>query len=202
MILIIQNGYNETFIGTYLDEEYEIIKSFEVDVSLLELKKYSLIFILGGNQSVRKINEHINLQQIVNLILRCLEEKMPVIGICLGCQLIAYALDCKFGTSKKVNAGYNANVLQFKNILRCHYDYIIPNTGKINTLEIFEDMVYLFNYKNMYGIQCHPDIPPDNIENYKHCPNLKDYADSHKLEINNNNKKIIRYLIVNSKYYD
>lgn len=200
MILIIQNGYNETFIGTYLDEEYEIVKSFEIDVSLIDLKKYSLIFILGGNQSVRKIEEHTNLQQIVVLIHKCLDEQIPIIGICLGCQLIAYVLECKIATNKKVKAGYNSNVLNFKNILRCHYDYIVPDTGKIHVLEIFEDMVYLFKYNKAYGIQCHPDIPPDNIENYKHCPDLQTYANEHKTEININNKKILRHLIINAKY--
>jgi len=200
MILIIQNGYNETFIGKYLDENYEIVKSFDTDVSKIEIEKYNLIFILGGQQSVRKINNYVNLQQIVRLIYKCIETKTPTIGICLGCQLIAHALSCEIKKSKKLNVGYNTNILNFKNILRCHHDYIVPNTGKINTIEIFEDMVYLFNYNNLFGIQCHPDIPPENIENYKSCPNLFEYANKNQKEINDTNKKLLRHLILSAKY--
>lgn len=50
------------------------------------------VVILGGPQNVTEIAQHPWMQQEAEFIRACHEAKLPVIGICLGAQLIAHAL--------------------------------------------------------------------------------------------------------------
>jgi GMP synthase-like glutamine amidotransferase len=194
MLLIVQNGYITPFMSRYLDEEYEIVKSFEMDVSEVNLDKYSIIIILGGYQSVTKINMYPYLLDVIKLINRCIDIDKMLLGICLGCQLIAYTLGCEIKSSKKLNIGYDTKILGYENIFRCHVDYIVPNKT-INVLEYFDNMPYLYKHKNhIYGIQCHPDIAPECVKNYSNHSHSIDYAEKNKILIDENNTKIIKTL--------
>ncbi|AVL94602.1 putative glutamineamido transferase-like protein [Moumouvirus australiensis] len=195
MLLIIQNGYITPYIYRYLDEEYEIIKSFDTDVSKINIDKYSIIIILGGYQSVVNIEKYTYLSNVVELIKKCLVINKPIFGICLGFQLIAYALGCEIKSSGKLNVGYNTTILGYNNIFRCHIDYIVPN-NKIKILEYFDDMPYLYHHENKaYGIQCHPDIAPECVRKYSNHPESHDYALKNKDSINKNNAAIIKYIL-------
>lgn len=195
MILIIQNGYITPNIGKYLNESYLIIKSFEFDTFEFDHNQYSIIIVLGGFQSVTTISEYPYLQQVIKLILKCIENKKPLIGICLGCHLIAYALGCNIKSSGKINIGYDAQVLKHSNIFRCHIDYIDP-CDKIEVLEYYENMPYLYKYQDFcYGIQCHPDITPECVQKYSNHQSSNQYAIENRESINLNNKAILDFLI-------
>lgn len=199
MILIIQNGIVDTGISKYLDKKFEIIKSS--DTIEIDLAAYSLIIILGGQQHLTEINIDKNLLKVCDLIRKCIEINKPVLGICLGCQLIAYTLGCKIKTSNKLNVGYDTKILGFNNIFRCHYDHIEPNE-KITILDTFDDMVYVFKYKQLLGIQCHPDIPPEYIHKYYNDLNYINYAKENTNIIDKNNKDLLHYLLNNLKKID
>jgi GMP synthase-like glutamine amidotransferase len=195
MLLIVQNGYITPFISKYTDEPYEIIKSFETDVSKIDINKYSIIIILGGYQSVTRINDFPYLLNVIKLIETCLIIEKPLIGICLGCQLIAYTLGCQIKSSGKLNIGYDTNILGYYNIFRCHIDYIIPNNN-ITVLEYFDNMPYLYKYKNyVYGIQCHPDISPECVQKYSNHNISNQYAKQNNEEINKKNATILKFLL-------
>lgn len=194
MLLIIQNGNVIPCIYKYLDEEYEIIKSFEKDVSDISVSEYSIIVILGGYQSVTNIYTHPYLVSVVSLIKKCLKQKKPLLGICLGCQLIAYTLGCKINSSSKLNIGYDTDILGQTNVFRSHIDYVVPNDS-IEVLEYYDNMPYLYKHDNFcYGIQCHPDMPPECVKRY--CPNKQfhKYATDNYQLIENTNRIIIKYL--------
>jgi GMP synthase-like glutamine amidotransferase len=200
MILIIQNGNVDTHIGKYLDEEYEIIKSFKMNIDELDLQKYSMIFILGGNDSIKDINYMPHLQRAVKLIKQCIQIEKPLIGICLGCQLLAYSLGYTIKFGNKLYMDHSINIFGYNNIFRCHYDYI--DTETINDSKISSDIIcdddgncipYSIKYRNLVGLQCHPDIPPEYIHEY-HSGYVYDINLDTEL-INENNKKVIRCAI-------
>ena len=49
MLLIVQNGFTTPSILKYLSDPYEIIRSFETNVSEIDINKYITIIILGGH---------------------------------------------------------------------------------------------------------------------------------------------------------
>lgn len=195
MLLIVQNGYITPQISRYIEEDYEIVKSYEMDVANIQLENYSIIIILGGHQSVTQIDNYPYLLSVIQLVKKCLAIEKPLLGICLGCQLIAHVLGCEIKSSEKINIGYDSTILGQEQIFRFHYDYIIPNTN-INIIEYHNSMPYLFNHKNhVYGIQCHPDFPPECVLKYSNHPESNDYALNNKELIDNKNKTIITKLL-------
>jgi GMP synthase-like glutamine amidotransferase len=195
MLLIIQNGYITPCISRYLDEKYEIVKSYDTDVSKLILDNYSIVIILGGHQSVRDITVHPYLFNVIKLIKQCLAMKKPLFGICLGSQLVAHTLGCEIKSSSKLNVGYDAMILGYCNIFRCHVDYIVPNSTII-VLEYCDSMPYLYKYdEHIYGIQCHADMSPECVQKYsKHAPS-NEYAKKYRDYINKNNAAVIKEIL-------
>ena len=196
MLLIIQNGYITPYLSRYMGhEKYEVIRSFENDTSKINIDKYSLIIILGGNHSVKKINQYPHLENLVKLINTCIGLSKPMLGICLGAQLIAYALGCQIESMDKYRIGYNAEILGHKNVFRSHIDYIVPN-DQITVLEYFESMPYLYTHKDfIFGIQCHPDIAPECVQKYSNDAASHYYAKQNRDKINETNADIMKHLL-------
>lgn len=188
MILIIQNGYVTPNISKYINLDHIIIKSYDTNVSEIDIEQYKMIIILGGYQSVINITYYPYLQNVIKLIDKCFKLNIPLLGICLGCQLIAYYFGCEIISSGKMNIGYGCNILGYDNIFRCHIDYIVPNKN-INVLEYHNDMPYFFNCgEKIYGIQCHPDIDPECVSFYTSNQNIIKHAmDNNKIIDRNNN---------------
>jgi len=131
---------------------------------------------------------------VVILIKRCIEINKPVFGICLGCQLIAYTLGCEIRPSGKLNVGYDTKILGFDHLFRCHYDYIIPNE-KIHVLDYFDSMLYAFTYHKLFGIQCHPDIPPEYVTKYQSNPIINKLAEENHILIDQHNRELVTYIL-------
>lgn len=206
MILIIQNGNLDTYISKYLNEESTIVKSFAANVSLIDPKYYSLVIVLGGPQRINitnGLNKYNYLVNVVEFIKKCIDMDKPILGICLGFQLIAYALGYTVRYSGKLNIGYDVNILNFNNIFRCHYDYVdFGNDGVNYNIEYFESMPYFFRYKNVIGIQCHPDIPPEYINKYQNQNTILQYVEKNKQLIENTNKQLMSFLLYHLKKID
>ena len=195
MILVIQNGYVTTFISRYLREPHTIIKSFEVDVTEIDLADYTFVIILGGYQSVTHIERYPYLVKVVALIKSCIELNKPMLGICLGCQLIAYALGCEIRSSPQLHIGYDVEILDCEPIFRCHLDYTVPN-DKMEVLEYFEGMPYLYRHGLcIYGIQCHPDIAPEYVCKFSNHKPSNTFAIANAERIDRANQEVVDQLI-------
>lgn len=198
MLLIIQNGYITPYISRYINEEYKIVKSFETNVCDLAIENYSVIIILGGHQSITEIDNYPYLLNVIKLIKKCIEIKKPLFGICLGCQLVAFAKNCKIVSSGKLNIGYDISVLGYKDLYRCHIDYIVPDKN-IEILEYHDGIPYFFKSENIYGMQCHPDIAPECVIKHSgHEPSIE-YAFSNGTKINKINTEIMSIILTRLK---
>jgi GMP synthase (glutamine-hydrolysing) len=67
---------------------------------------YNGLVILGGPMSVNDTSNHPHLKTEVDLIRRALDRKMPVLGICLGAQLIAKALGAQVRRNDETEIGW------------------------------------------------------------------------------------------------
>lgn len=190
MLLIIQNGYLTPSLPKYLKTKHVIIKSYECNVSELDLDLYDIVIILGGHQSITKIDYYPYLHNVLKLIKHCLNISKPIFAICLGAQLLAYSLGCTIRPDSKINIGYDIDILGYKNIFRYHVDYIIPNDKLIVETKI-DDIPYLFYHKKSVGIQCHPDISPECVIKYSNHSASIDYAKKYSDLIDNTNMIII-----------
>lgn len=200
MILIIQNGFIVPVISRYLRYPYDIIKSYEKNVTEIELKNYSLVIILGGHQSANDIILYPYLLNVTVLIQKCILQKKPLLGICLGGQLIAKTLGCEIKSCGKMNVGYDAKILGYDKIFRSHFDYIVPNKN-ITVLEYFDNMPYLYKHSDyIYGIQCHPDLTPECVQKYCNHGISSIYAANNKDIIDKYNGEIMdclmKYLLI------
>ena len=72
------------------------------------IDNYDGLIILGGPMNVDQVREYPNLLTEIELIKRAFENKMPVLGICLGSQLLAKALGADIKKNKK-----NSNHIEF-----------------------------------------------------------------------------------------
>jgi GMP synthase-like glutamine amidotransferase len=154
-ILSIQNTSIET-LGNLRDlmenDGYEISTiQAGIDDIPIDPRQYSAIIILGGYMSVYDNLTYLNAEQ--ELIRKAHKNRVPILGICLGSQLIAQALGGRVYKGKKKEIGWhdvtiNSNGLAdiFKGtsserirVFQWHGDtYDLPNTSK------------LLAYSNMY----------------------------------------------------
>jgi GMP synthase-like glutamine amidotransferase len=64
------------------------------------------LVILGGPQNVTDIDKHAWMRHEVQLIKRAHAEELPIVGICLGCQLIGHALGGAVAPKEKPCIGF------------------------------------------------------------------------------------------------
>lgn len=190
-VLSIQNISIEklgNFANFLLSDGYEIEEVLAPEQSLpRNLKDFDAIFILGGPMSV---NDHLDyLLQEKLLIQKSIEHGIPLLGICLGSQLIASSCGGKVyrGPKKeigwgKVNLTTDGKKNLFKHILQDQIDvfqwhgdtYTLPD--KISVLSTSNLYVQSFAFKTAYGVQFHVEITKDMVLDWiqKYQKDLKD----------------------------
>ena len=156
------------------DIPYQLVFAFHNNAfKKLHPLMYEAIIILGGRAGVYQQNnkDKLWLKNEINFVKLALNNKIPILGICLGCQILAY---CVGGN---VNPGTNGVEIDF--------DKWFYNNSTKNISEV-DPFLYAIKQKNLdqYIVLFHGDtftLPKEyNIPNSNEILNVKVLAKSNK----------------------
>ena len=176
-IVAIKNAKNEPleFIEVILNEKnitYEYVEIYETNKVDKEGTHY---IILGGPMGVYEETKYPFLREEMSLIRECFKQKTPVLGICLGAQLIAGAFGEKVYPFKREvgwyevynhqNDSFNINLPTKFVVFQWHNDtFDLPDKAKL----LFEGDVKNqgFRIGNLIGLQFHLEVKKETIEKW------------------------------------
>lgn len=138
---------------------------------------YDAVFILGGPMSVNDDYDYLRNEK--NLIKNFLENGVPVMGICLGSQLIASVCGGQVYPGSKKEIGWSDVVITppgkkslFHNIgknkirvFQWHGDtFTLPSGAEVlSTSDLY---IQAFRYKNAFGVQFHLEVTRNLIKKW------------------------------------
>ncbi len=157
-----------------------------------DLEGYDGLVILGGPMNVDETDKHPHLNHEIELIQSALTKNLPILGICLGAQLIAKALGAKVGRNPTKEIGWYD--LQVTDAGRS--DPIFSHFGPTekmfqwhgDTFEMPKGAMHLarspfcenqaFRYgENVYGLQFHMEVDEPMIHRWMQVsPNKEEIA--------------------------
>ncbi|MCP5463496.1 MAG: gamma-glutamyl-gamma-aminobutyrate hydrolase family protein [Deltaproteobacteria bacterium] len=151
----------------------------------VNLSGYDGLVILGGPMNVDQTLEFPHIKTELNAIEQALKKKLPMLGICLGSQLIAKALGARVSKNpqkeigwysiQKTEDGVNNPVLKHINdgeqIFQWHGDtFEIPKSAKhLATSHTCPNQAYVYA-DNVYGFQFHLEVDQAMIERWLNIP--------------------------------
>jgi len=150
-----------------------------------DMSTYNGLVVLGGPMSVNQTDRYAHLDTEVELIKEALELRIPILGICLGAQLLARALGARVNRSPRPEIGWHDISLDPK----AADDPLLGKFGQrekifqwhSDTFELPREAVHLassdvcahqaFRYgDNAYGLQFHLEVDSDLIGRWLKVP--------------------------------
>jgi GMP synthase-like glutamine amidotransferase len=119
-VLLVQNTRIESsgYLGELLTDDGFTISLVNAKHEILPEKDYSLVVILGASESANDNLPYLQAEQ--KLIKKSVDDNIPVLGICLGSQLIAKTFGAKIYPGPHKEIGF-------------YHDLIIDNSSKLFT---------------------------------------------------------------------
>ena len=157
--------------------EIEYLNLYESTV-FPDLKAFDLMVLLGGPMSVNDEQLYPWLVPEKQFIKDALSLDMPILGLCLGGQLIANALGAAVTLSKETEIGWhtvsnrtlNKKLFQFPEqmpIFNWHGEtFALPNGAEpLLKSQACENQGFQYGEK-VIGLQCHPEVTPEIIQDW------------------------------------
>lgn len=153
------------------------------------------LVLMGGPMSVNEVTEYPFLVPEIQLIEKVLSEGKPVLGVCLGSQLIAKALGAKVYKHTVREVGWHPIHLTKQGAADPCFQKIKTNTPVFHwhgeTFDLPKDAVHLaasarcenqaFRWgKNTYGLQFHVEVTPSIVREWCASSDGREYAASAK----------------------
>ncbi len=150
-----------------------------------DIDGYQGIVVLGGPMNVDQVDQHSHLATEVRLLQRAIDRDIPILGICLGAQLIAKALGAKVVPSREKEIGWYEvsptpeaatdpllrNFGASEQIFQWHGDTFAIPDGAVRLASSNGCDNQAFRYRdNVYGFQFHMEVDPSLIERWLNIP--------------------------------
>src|SRR3990170_1938316 len=164
---------------------YEYVNFYENENPDVSLNDISGLIILGGPMNVYETDQYLFLEMEDRLIKQAIERDVPILGICLGAQLIAKALGAKVIKNKEKEIGwYPLKITEegskdrlFKHfnseetVFQWHGDTFEIPEGGVHLAESSLCTNQAFRYgHNVYGLQFHIEVTPEMILEWLNVP--------------------------------
>lgn len=173
-------GSIETILNEY-NANIRYVCGKREDLKLLDPAEPDLLIVLGGPMGVYETDSYPYLLDEIDLVRRRIAGGKPILGICLGAQIIARALGAKVykgGAGKEIGwhpitvneAGMNTPVRHLDaaatNMMHWHGDtFDLPDGATL--------LAGSGNYKQAYAysdhvlaVQCHPEVTPRKLSRW------------------------------------
>ncbi len=151
------------------------------DLNRIKQKEQDLLIVLGGPIGADEEAKYPFLIDELPILKHRLENDLPLLGICLGAQLMARALGVQIYPAIKkeigwkpltiTDAGHSSPTMYFSNentsMFHWHGDTFDLPVGatRLASTDICANQVYSYG-KNAIGFQCHPEIQSASIEKW------------------------------------
>ena len=149
------------------------------------LEGYDGLIVLGGPMNVDEVDKYHNLKTEVNIIREAVEKELPILGICLGSQLLAKALGAKVRKNPEKEIGWYeisptkkgqkdpliSNFMQEEKIFQWHGDtFELPDGAKLlASSPLCKNQAFRYG-ENVYGFQFHLEVDTPMIERWLRVP--------------------------------
>ncbi len=189
-VLIVKNVASEGpgTIEDFLKEReipYSILEFYDCNAEVPDVRLYSHLVVMGGPMAVYEVDEHVFLSMETAMIRAFINSKKPVLGICLGAQMIAHALRAKVYAGETEEVGWDkvflspdgmedpvisniaVNSEPRADVFQWHGDtFELPkNAVKLSSSSAYENQA--FRYKeNVYALQFHIEVTPGMIREW------------------------------------
>ncbi|ESA33958.1 glutamine amidotransferase [Leptolyngbya sp. Heron Island J] len=198
-ILVIQNSIRDpiAILGEHLvSNGAELVNWLPEQQPNQPQGDFKGLIILGGYMNAHEDDKYPHLKHIVELIHQFHTENKPIMGICLGAQLIARAFGSQVYPHSKPELGFSPvkvieplatepwlqNCPADLHIMQWHFDtFDLPGQSTLlMTNDICKHQAYRIG-TNIYGFQFHLEVTPDIINDWltaksdwinAHYPNL------------------------------
>lgn len=147
------------------------------------------LIVLGGPMNVEDRDRRAHLRHEIEIIGEAVSKKLPILGICLGAQLLAYALGAEVRRHRVSEIGWYelmsttagrsdpifASFGGASPVFQWHsYTFDIP-PGAVHLARTATCENQAFRYgDNAYGFQFHPEMDPASIERWLALPDYRD----------------------------
>lgn len=150
-----------------------------------DIDSYHGLVVLGGPMSVHDSATHPHLDTEMRLIERAMERGMPILGVCLGAQLIARTLGAQVGPSPEKEIGWYdvlptecaasdpliGHFAPRERIFQWHGDAFEMPSGAVHLASSTGCPNQAFRYgDNVYGFQFHMEVDEPLIHRWLRVP--------------------------------
>ncbi len=150
-----------------------------------DIEAYHGLVVLGGPMNVDQVAEHPHLASELRLIERAMKRNMPILGVCLGAQLVAKTLGARVGPSPEKEIGWYdvvptaeaagdpllGHFAPRERIFQWHGDAFDIPAGAVHLASSPGCENQAFRYgSNVYGFQFHMEVDEPLIHRWLRVP--------------------------------